>query len=103
MQCYITLFLTTRYKYWRFIYKGRATAGTRTLRFPQVLEYQLHFKRHIGMAVLVITRFLQFSHQLLVGVNPAAQKLKGGSYAYTGVVKHGKVGFGISADGDFPI
>lgn len=55
------------------------------------------------MAVLVITRFLQFRHQLLVRINPAAKKLKGGSYAYTGVVKHGKVGFGISADRDFPI
>lgn len=55
------------------------------------------------MAVLVITRFLQFRHQLPVRINPATQKLKGGSNAYTGVVKHGKVGFGISADRDFLI
>ena len=55
------------------------------------------------MAVLVITRFLQFSHQLLVGVNPAAKQLQGGSDTDTRVVKHGKVGFGISADGDFLI
>lgn len=55
------------------------------------------------MAVLVITRFLQFRHQLPVSVNPPAEKLKGGSNTYTGVVKHGKVGFGISADRDFPI
>ena len=55
------------------------------------------------MAVLVITRFLQFRHQLRVSVNPPAEKLKGGSNTYTGVVKHGKVGFGISADRDFLI
>lgn len=55
------------------------------------------------MTVLVITRFLQFRHQLLVRINPPAEKLQGGSNAYTGIVKHGKVGFGISADRDFLI
>lgn len=55
------------------------------------------------MAVLVITRFLQFRHQLPVSINPPTEKLQGGSNTYTGIVKHGKVGFGISADRDFLI
>ena len=71
------------------------------LRLTEILEYKFHFKGQIRMAVLVITRFFQFHHQLFVRVNPPAQKLQGGSYAYTGIVKHGKVGFGISADRDF--
>ena len=70
-------------------------------RLPEILEYKFHFKGQIRMAVLIITRFLQFRHQLPVSINPPTKKLQGGSNTYTGIVKHGKVGFGISADRDF--
>ena len=55
------------------------------------------------MAGLVLNPLLQNRHQLPVSINPPAEKLQGGSNAYTGVVKHGKVGFGISTDRDFLI
>ena len=40
------------------------------LRLTEILEYKFHFKGQIRMAVLVITRFLQFRHQLPVSINP---------------------------------
>lgn len=45
------------------------------LRLTEILEYKFHFKGQIRMAVLVITRFLQFRHQLPVSINPPAKKL----------------------------
>ena len=45
------------------------------LRLTEILEYKFHFKGQIRMAVLVITRFLQFRHQLPVSINPPAEKL----------------------------
>ena len=45
------------------------------LRLTEIPEYKFHFKRQIRMTVLVITRFLQFRHQLPVSINPPAKKL----------------------------